>query len=258
MSSAKSNTSSPKPRANGVSAQKSNTSSPMPKSAVSDRNRNASRSPKSQASMRSGQSKRSPSPNKSLKKSSNLTDENVDNIVKEENEKTLDENHAESEHLNAQTIQEEPPQPVEEPLSNYVKSLVQLGSLHQELWNEFHEQTINEFLTQSSKKVLCVYIEPKEEEEDTSKLIVQLEMPNLPIDQFYYFVKAYYSNEIDSKESFQKNVQYGLFTGKHLLSLLRLTSGLYAPLFFGNKTWPDSKPLSFEENKFRLYLFMSF
>lgn len=248
MSSAKSNTSSPKPRVNGVSAQKSYASSPMPKSALSERNRNASRSPKSQASMRSGQSKRSPSPNKSLKKSSNLTDESGENVVKEENEKALDENRAEGEHLNTQTIQEEPPQPVEEPLSNYVKSLVQLANLHQDLWNEFHEQTIKEFLTESSKKVLCVYIEPKEEEEDPSKLVVQLDMPHLPIDQFYYFVKAYYSNEIDSKESFQKNVQYGLFTGKHLLSLLRLTSGLYAPLFFGNKTWPDSKIFSCELN----------
>jgi hypothetical protein len=248
MSSAKSNTSSPKPRATGVSAQKSNTSSPMPKSALSERNRNASRSPKSQASMRSGQTKRSPSPNKALKKSSNLTDESGENVVKEENEKVPEENPTEGEHLNTQTIQEEPSQPVEEPLSNYVKSLVQLASLHQDLWNEFHEQTIKEFLTQSSKKVLCVYIEPKEEEEDANKLIVQLEMPHLPIDQFYYFVKAYYSNEIDSKETFQKNVQYGLFTGKHLLSLLRLTSGLYAPLFFGNKTWPDSKTCFFRKN----------
>jgi hypothetical protein len=36
------------------------------------------------------------------------------------------------------------------------------------------------------------------------------------------------------------DVQFGQFGGKHLVSLLRLTSGLYAPLFFGNKTWPDS------------------
>jgi hypothetical protein len=41
-----------------------------------------------------------------------------------------------------------------------------------------------------------------------------------------------------------KDVQFGQFGGKHLVSLLRLTSGLYAPLFFGNKTWPDSKYLN--------------
>ncbi len=36
------------------------------------------------------------------------------------------------------------------------------------------------------------------------------------------------------------DVQYGNFGGKHFSSLLRIMSGLYAPLFFGNKMWPDS------------------
>jgi dynein heavy chain, axonemal len=37
-----------------------------------------------------------------------------------------------------------------------------------------------------------------------------------------------------------RDVQFGNFGGKHFSSLLRAVAGLYAPLLFGSKQWPDS------------------
>ena len=110
-----------------------------------------------------------------------------------------------------------------------------------ELWNEHHERKMTEFLEKSEKNTLIVFYEEPISENDAGKLVIQNELPSVPTELITYFTKSYYSHEINNKELFQKHVQCGTFGGKHLLSLLRLTSGLYAPLFFGNKTWPDCK-----------------
>lgn len=116
-----------------------------------------------------------------------------------------------------------------------------MPGLRQEHWNDMHEIKIKEFLTNPEKRLLVLYLEQPLNDEDSPKLIAQNEIKSLgPNEQFTYFVKSYYSQEINNKEAFSKNVQYGTFGGKHLQSLLRLSSGLYAPLFFDNKSWPDS------------------
>ena len=122
-----------------------------------------------------------------------------------------------------------------------MKRLVELPGLNAEMWNETHEEKIQEFLTRPDKKTLIVYLD--DIDATSRKLICQNEMPKNPTDLFIYFTKSYYSQELNNKELFHKNVQFGAFSGKHLTSLLRLTSGLYAPLFFGNDSWPDSKQI---------------
>ena len=116
---------------------------------------------------------------------------------------------------------------------------MQLPGLTEELWLPEHDLKIVEFLTKTETKLLIFYL--SDEEPENIKLIVQHEIPTIPTELFNYFTKAHYSQEINSKDLFHKQVQFGAFSGKHLTSLLRLTSGLYAPLFFGNDTWPDSK-----------------
>jgi len=106
------------------------------------------------------------------------------------------------------------------------------------MWTEAHDAKIDEFLSKSEKKTLIVYVD---HERSAPTLCVQNEMPSNPTELFIYFTKTHYTQEINNKDLFKKNVQFGAFSGKHLTSLLRLTSGLYAPLFFGNDTWPDSK-----------------
>jgi hypothetical protein len=102
------------------------------------------------------------------------------------------------------------------------------------MWKEHHESIISDFLTVKDKRLLVLNFD------ENNELQARFEIPSVPASQFTYFVKSYYTEEITKKETFFKHVQYGNFNGKHLLSLLRLTSGLYAPMFFGNKTWPDS------------------
>lgn len=102
------------------------------------------------------------------------------------------------------------------------------------MWNENHDEDIELFLTQKDKRILVVYID------NTQNTLVTIDRIPSNTPNFTYFVKSYYSREIDKIDTFLKYVQFGNFNGKHLQSLLRLTSGLYAPLFFGNKHWPDS------------------
>lgn len=116
--------------------------------------------------------------------------------------------------------------------------MVELNDLKSELWNDHHDEKINDFLSKSEIQLLVFYMDFSSQEPQLTALN---EIPVGIANQYSYFLKSYYSQEINTQEIFQKHVQYGTFGGKSLTSLLRLTSGLYAPLFFGNKNWPDSK-----------------
>lgn len=142
--------------------------------------------------------------------------------------------------------------------AEFVKELVELNGLTNEMWNEEHIEIIDSFLRKIDKKTLIFYLVQPDQKSDQLFLKAQFEIPSTPAHQFSFFLKTHYSEEIDSKEIFQKNVQFGTFGGKYLTSLLRLTSGLYAPLFFGNKTWPDSKKLIKELNIILNFLLISY
>jgi hypothetical protein len=114
--------------------------------------------------------------------------------------------------------------------------------LKPDLWNESHDKKILEFLSNNERKLLIFYVDEPLEDDKPPSLVIQTDMKiRNNIAQFSYLAKSYYSQEINNKESFHKYIQHGTFGGNHLRSLLRLCSGLYAPLFFDNKTWPDSE-----------------
>lgn len=118
-----------------------------------------------------------------------------------------------------------------------------MTGLNSEMWNEQHDIMIKDFLIKSEIQLLVFFIDvivKGDNDPANFRLVSQNEMPFGSTNEYSYFIKSYYSQEINTQEIFQKHVQYGNFSGKSLSSLLRLTSGLYAPLFFGNKNWPDS------------------
>lgn len=198
------------PGREGSISQKSKTPSPLP----------GSKSPKS---LSSKHNEDEPSQNDS---------QNFDVIVDNEDNDDQYDDKMET------PIQEEEEEVIpEEPLPEFMRRLVQLPGLTDEMWDDVHDEKMLEFLTTNDKKTLIVFIN---EENGKTNLVCQNEIPTNPMELFVYFTKTHYVQEINSKELFQKNVQFGAFNGKHLTSLLRLTSGLYAPLFFGNDTWPDS------------------
>lgn len=121
-----------------------------------------------------------------------------------------------------------------------MRRLVEFAEMPTDSWNENIEDKIKDFLTKSEKRQLFFSMTPIGDGQEY-QLTAQHELPSAStVDELFYFVKSHYSQEINSKEVFHKHVQYGSFNGNHLISLLRLCSGCYAPLFFGNKTWPDS------------------
>ena len=110
-----------------------------------------------------------------------------------------------------------------------------------DIWNESHDKKVLEFLSNNEKKLLVFYVDEPMDDDKPITLVIQNDMKiNNLVPQFSYLAKSYYSQEINNKETFNKYIQHGTFGGHHLKSLLRLCSGLYAPLFFDNKSWPDS------------------
>ncbi len=127
-----------------------------------------------------------------------------------------------------------------------MKRLIKLSGLKPELWNESHDKQMIEFLSNNERKLLIFYVDEPLEEDKTPSLVIQNDMKiSNHVAQFSYLAKSYYSQEINNKETFHKYIQHGTFGGNHLRSLLRLCSGLYAPLFFDNKSWPDSECFNF-------------
>ncbi|CAH1780762.1 unnamed protein product, partial [Owenia fusiformis] len=60
-----------------------------------------------------------------------------------------------------------------------------------------------------------------------------------PVAELTYFIKKNAVPEL-TMENFKGCVQYGTVSGMHIESLLRLMTGIYAPIFFENTSWPDS------------------
>jgi hypothetical protein len=131
---------------------------------------------------------------------------------------------------------EQEPIKQEDPVVEHVKHSLQLNGYRSEMWNDGHEGIVKDFITHRDKKILIFFVN-----KPLDMLVGQYEVPPGNVENFIYFIKSYYGQDIDSVEAFTKYVQFGNFSGRHLANLLRLSSGLYAPIFFGNNTWPDSK-----------------
>lgn len=107
-----------------------------------------------------------------------------------------------------------------------------LAGLEPSAWTEAHDELIKGFVSEN-KRLLVIYIDR------LSGLCCENNVPYVPVEEIAYFVKRYPDNLV-TVENFFKTVQYGTLNGGHIQSLLRLMSGIYAPIFFENTSWPDS------------------
>ena len=99
------------------------------------------------------------------------------------------------------------------------------------MWTDDHMVRIEQFVT-NGEKLLVAYLD------NVSGFVVGFSMPPTTVKQLVYFVKK---DAVEvTPETFTNVVQYGTVMGGHIESLLRLMMGIYAPIFFGNKSWPDS------------------
>ena len=112
------------------------------------------------------------------------------------------------------------------------KRIVVAGILEVALTPE-QEQIIDSFLEKEDVHILVAYNDPYR------GFNLEHSIPSFPVSQLCYFIKSLGTTTVDS-ENFLTNVQYGAVKGGHIESLLRVMMGIYAPIFFENRSWPDS------------------
>lgn len=99
-------------------------------------------------------------------------------------------------------------------------------------WTEAYLATVDRFILEP-QPLLVAYLD------GVNGLMVDLAIPYGPVTQLTYFVKK--GEQIDLRaDNFLTVVQYGTVMGGHIESLLQLMTGIYAPIFFENTSWPDS------------------
>lgn len=112
------------------------------------------------------------------------------------------------------------------------KRLTLSGGLASELSPE-DVDVINSFIENESIRLLVAY------NDQYNGLSVSHCVPSFPVQQLCYFIKSVNTTEVTS-HNFLKEIQYGSVKSGHIESLLRIMMGIYAPIFFENRSWPDS------------------
>ncbi|KAI0228083.1 Dynein heavy chain 2, axonemal [Lamellibrachia satsuma] len=118
-------------------------------------------------------------------------------------------------------------------VEEFLRARLILSGLREVEWTDIHSQAITDFGTDQTKRILVAFIDP------INGLVMQHKIPVVRMEEMMYFIKGPHSPTVTS-DNFLNVVQYGKVTGGHIQSLLRQMMGIYAPVFFENKTWPDS------------------
>ena len=123
-----------------------------------------------------------------------------------------------------------------------LKKHITLSKFLPDMWKPEHTEAANTFLgpVDSYPCLLVAYID------SVSGLVIADSVPYGSVGEMVYFVRRR-SNTSDSEalepnvtvESFASEIQYGVVSGRHIESLLRIMTGVYVPMFFRNTTWPD-------------------
>ena len=113
------------------------------------------------------------------------------------------------------------------------KERICLSNLTEESWTDAHMDLIDEFVNNSEQRLLVAYVDT------INGFTLEPNIPYASVEEITYFIRKDSAHVITS-DNFLTNVQYGSVTKGHIQSLLRLMSGIYAPIFFENTTWPDS------------------
>ena len=128
-----------------------------------------------------------------------------------------------------------------------IKKRVILCKPVSDLWNEKHEEMIWQFVEDPYINLLVAYYDP------ISGLILEHRMPSHSSGHLCYFIKGTQTKEVTS-DNFLKVVQYGSVKDTDIMaSHLRLMTGIYAPMFFENTSWPDSILFSFLTKTFLVW-----
>lgn len=100
------------------------------------------------------------------------------------------------------------------------------------MWTAEHDATILKFLKDCTHRLLVVYVDK------LLGLQVALSVPPHPVEEMTYMIR--FENAVITPDNIEQKLQFGTIKTNHIESLLRTMTNVYAPLFFGNQSWPDS------------------
>ena len=100
------------------------------------------------------------------------------------------------------------------------------------MWSGEHEDTILKFLGNTKLTVLIAFVDPM------TGFNICTQVPAYKVEEMAYLIRQQ-GVELTA-ENIGRKLQYGTVKSNHIESLLRVMTNDYAPLIFGNKTWPDS------------------
>lgn len=113
----------------------------------------------------------------------------------------------------------------------FIKERITLSQLNPEMWTAEHDDTIVRFIKDTDLRLLVAYVDK------LLGLQVSTSIPPHPVEEMTYMIRR--ENAEVTPDNIE-NLQVGTIRLNHVESLLRVMTNVYAPLFFGNKTWPDS------------------
>lgn len=114
-----------------------------------------------------------------------------------------------------------------------IKARATVANLKPDDWCKEHDDAIKKFTEEPDCRLLIMYKDPYK------GFVVEHTIPPYIVDQLTFLIKQEDVQEV-TDENFLKVVQYGTVRGAHIESLLRVMKGIYGPIFFENKSWPDS------------------
>jgi len=102
------------------------------------------------------------------------------------------------------------------------------------MWIDEHSETILKFIrcAEENKRLLAFHINTQKE------LIVSTDIPVNPVDQVFFMIRKKETKV--TTINFHQTILFQLVRSNYVESLLRMMSSVYGPMFFQNKSWPES------------------
>ena len=113
-----------------------------------------------------------------------------------------------------------------------MKDRVLLSRLSPDSWTPEHDVQLANFVRDSSQQLMTIFQDAR------MGLTVMDTFPTSPVEEIAYFIRK--EKEVVCADNFSRVVQFGSVSPENVIVILRTLHGMYAPMFFGNRSWPDS------------------
>lgn len=164
----------------------------------------------------------------------------AETVEKEEEETVLNKEEITEEKHDIQKEEVPPVSEISEEEKNenecvvLIKEQVHITGLEPSMWNEDHEKVLRLFVQDNddNNRLLLFFLDQQK------NLIVSRAVPPYFVSQLFCLIRKKEQKILAA--DFSKCVQFQLIRANYCENLLRVMSGVYGPMFFHNKSWPES------------------